>query len=140
MKTRDDDDYSFQAIENRMRKAKGAPLTEVELATIKEQADKIAELEKACEAAKEADEIAAEKAEASRVYQAIVKEIEREKSGSSELKPDPFWIRLLAILFLPAVLLHQKAKLTRIQAVLFSIVAISILLFLGGYGIFRLLK
>ena len=123
-----------------MRKAKGAPLTETELATIKEQADKIAEAEKAYEAAKEAEEIAAENAEVDRLIEATVKEIEREKSEASGLRPDPFGVGLLAILLLPAVWLHQKTKLSPFVAGLFSTVAILILLFLAGYGIFRLLK
>ncbi len=123
-----------------MRKAKGAPLTETERATIKEQADEIAELEKACEAAKEAEEIAAEKAEVTRIYQAMLKDIEREKSEVSESQPNPFWVGLFTILFLPAAFLHQKAKLNPFVVGLFSIVAILILLFLAGYGIFRLLK
>lgn len=140
MKTRGDDDYSFQAIESRLRKAKGAPLTETELATIKEQADKIAELEKAYEAAKEAEEIAAENAEVDRLCEAMVKEIELEKSEVIGLKHNSFWVGLLAILLLPAVWLHQKTKLKPFVAGLSSIVAILILLFLAGYGIFRLLK
>ena len=140
MKTREDDDYSFQAIESRMRKAKGAPLTETERATLKEQADKIAEAEKAYEVAKEAEEIAAENAEVDRLIEARVKEIELAKSEASGFKLNPFWVGLLTILLLPAVWLHQKTKLSPFVAWLFSTVAILILLFLAGYGIFRLLK
>jgi uncharacterized membrane protein len=139
MKTREDD-YSFEAMESRARIAKGKPLTEDELSTIKKQAEKIAQLEKAYEAAKEADKIAAEKAEGTRIYQAMLKEIEGEKSEVSELKLNPFWVGLLTILFLPAALLHQKTKLNPFVAGLFSIVAILILLFLAGHEIFRLLK
>ena len=144
MKTRGDDDYSFQAIESRMRKAKGAPLTEAELATIKEQADEIAEAEKAYEAAKEAakeaEEIAAENAEVHRLCEAMVREIEQEKSEASGSKTDHFGVGLLALLLVPSVWLHRKTKLSPFVAGLFSTVAILILLFLAGYGIFRLLK
>ena len=140
MKNRGDDDYSFQAIESRMRKAKGAPLTEAELATIKEQADEIAEAEKAYEAAKEAEEIAAENAEVHRLCEAMVKEIEQEKSEASGSNTDHFGVGLLAILLVPSVWLHRKTKLSPFVAGLFSTVPILILLLLAGYGIYRLLK
>ena len=123
-----------------MRKAKGAPLTEAELATIKEQADEIAEAEKAYVAAKEAEEIAAENAEVDRIIEATVKDIEREKSEASGSKPSPFLVGLFSILLLPAAWLHKKTKLSPFVAVLFSTVAILIILFLAAYGIFRLLK
>ena len=124
-----------------MRKAKGAPLTEVELATIKDKADEIAEAEKAYESAKEAEEIATENAEVDRLIKATVKDIEREQNPEdSELKLNSFLVNFLAVLFVPAGLLHQKTKLHPVIAVLVSWVAILILLFLAGRGIFRLLK
>ncbi len=140
MKTREDDNYSFEAMESKMRKAKGAPLTEIERAAIKEQADKIAELEKACEAAKEAEEIVAENAEVTRTYEAMLHEIEGENSEVNGKKLNPFAVGLLSILLLPAVLIHQKTRLPRFAAVIISIVAILVLLFSAGYGFFRLLK
>ena len=138
MKAREDDDYSFEAIESRMQKAKGAPLTETERAWIKEQADKIAEAEKAVEAAKEAEEIATENAELDRLIEIRVKEIEGEKSEDGEKKLNPFLVGL-AVLLLPAVWLHLKMKLSPFVAGQFYTVAILILLLSAGYGISRLL-
>jgi hypothetical protein len=143
MKPRKDDDYSLQGMESRMRKSKGAPLTETERAWIKEQADKIAEAEKAYEAAKEAEEIAKENAEVDRLIAIRVKETEGDKSEDGEKKLNPFLVGLCTIIllpiFLPAAWLHEKTKLSLFVAGLFSTVAILILLFLAGYGISRLL-
>jgi len=77
------DDYTFEAIERRMQKAKGAPLTAVERAEIKEQSEKLAAAEKQLKEAQEleADFLLDEACRAT--MEAYIKEIE------GEGKPEP---------------------------------------------------
>ena len=111
-----EEDYTLEAMERRARIAKGGPLTDDELATIKAQSEKIAALEKTLEAAKEAEKTAALNAEVSRVYQATLKELQAESAEVPKLKLNAFWVGL------------------------FSIIAILILAVWAGFGVFRLLK
>jgi hypothetical protein len=111
-----EEDYTLEAMERRARIAKGGPLTNDERATIKAQSEKIAALEQTLRAAKEAEKIAAEKAEFTRIFEAMVKDLQSKDAEVPKLKLNAFWVGL------------------------FGIIAILILAALAAYGIFQLLK
>jgi len=134
------EDFSFEAMERKVRIAKGKPLTDQELAHIKEQADEIARLEKNLKDAQEAQAIAAEKAEFTRIFEATVREVEGEKEEDDSLKLNPVVVGLLTILFLPAAFLRHKMKLSTFWVRLISSITNLIILIAAGYGAYRLLK
>lgn len=75
------EDYTFGGIMRKMRKSAGRELTAKERAKIKEQADKIAELQKKADEQGVALEKAKEQEELSRVYQETIRDLKTEREG-----------------------------------------------------------
>ena len=115
-----DDDWTLEAMERRESLARGRPLSDSERAEVKQQADRIAALQKELEEAKQAEETATLDAEVRRIYEATLKDLEGDKTEVRVPKPPPLWLSYLVI-FAPVFI-------------------ILLALLLAGYGVFRLIR
>lgn len=84
------EDFTLEAMERKQRAAKGGPLSEDERATIKDQAAKISELQKAVEDAHGTDAQAREKETLTSAYEATVKSLQSELASRPKFGKDVF--------------------------------------------------
>lgn len=82
------EDFTLEAMERKQRAAKGAPLTEDDRATIKAQSEKITELQKAFDEAKDSETQAVQQAELTRVHEATIKELKGELESRPKFGKD----------------------------------------------------
>lgn len=84
------EDFTLAGMERKMRAKLERPLTESERATIKEQADKISELQKKAEEANTVKESAAVDAEVERLYEATINELGKDYLAKPQFGKDVF--------------------------------------------------